>query len=208
MTNLTTADLSGRLDAATEAEADCTAQLERLQAESLLAGEEPSEAERKAESALAEAKAAIARLEVAVAASGQRDARERRAAVLAEIDRADTLTIETLANVEKAAAKLAAASEAYVRGYDALVRAVGTAQQFVSENPRLAADTRLPSPEQLTREGLGRLGLQGAQPPGSAFHSAQYPDVSRIEPLTARYESYTRHFKDQLVRSRAQRVAA
>jgi hypothetical protein len=208
MTTLTTADLAERLQAATDAEVECSAALERLQVERTMADEEPGEAEREADSALAAARATVARLEAALTASSQLDARERHAAALAAIDQQDTVTIETLTNVEKAAAKLAAAAEAYVRGYDALVRAVGTAQQFVTENERLAADTRLPSPEQMTREELGRLGQRGAQPPGSAFHSASYPDVSRFVPMVDRYASFARFFRDQLAAQRAQRIAA
>jgi hypothetical protein len=207
MTTLTTTDLAERYAAAVEAEEDARATLEALQTPES-AGEEPSAAEREAEAALATAVSTTARLEVALTKSRQRDAFEQRAMTRAEVDHQDDQTISALTNVEKAAVKLTAALEAYVAAYDAFTRGVALAQQLVNENPRLAQDTWLPRPDLLTSEELGRLGVHGAQPPGSAFHSTSYPDISRIDPLANRYESYTRHFKGQLEAQRARRAAA
>lgn len=181
MTTLTNAELGEPLETAQAAADEPSAAPDHLQVESTLAGEKPGEVEREAEAALA--------------------------AAATQAEYADNLTVENLANVQKLSTKLSAAIEGYVRAYEGLVRGVTTAQQFINENRRLASDTWLPRPDALTREEIGRLATQGSQPPGSAFHAAQDPDVSRIEPLVDRYSSYARFFREQLAGQRTASLA-
>jgi hypothetical protein len=201
MTTLTTADLAEQLEAALAVEEDCRAALERLQVESATAGAEPTPAERKAEAALSAASVATARLAAALQASQGRDRATERAAAAAAVAQQDIQILASLANVEKMAGKLATATEAYVSAYDLFVRAVGTAQGFINDCPRLDGDTRLPSPDKLTSVEIGRLSFGRASTPGADRLTGL--DPTQVAPIATYYASYTTHFRKRLGRELA-----
>jgi hypothetical protein len=205
---LNSADVQARLAAAIQAEAEAASHHKRTTAAAVLAGLEGSPEEKQAAKAHAEATAATARLQEALAAILSAEQSQRSRLERDALDAADAGCLKAVQDLQTAADRVTASLEQYVKGWTALLSTGDVARKLISENPRLRGDLigGLPSATDLVAQELTRIGASLAvTPPGSKDGLRLHGNVADLQPLATRLDFIAEAVVSDLSRAKALR---